>query len=108
MCDVTLTCDDSGACDIELDGTVIGVIEGTFDTIEYIEIEAKHRENGYGQAAVEQYLREAEQRDVSHIETSAVTHRAAEKIFSRLGFTRCTHDSTHFECDLSPASAGNA
>lgn len=97
---IELDCDDSGSCSIKRDGEIIGTIEGTYRTLVYISIDPEHRDNGYGRAAVEQYLQEAEARDVQRIATTTVIHSALERILQDLGFTPCPQNPDHMELDL--------
>ena len=95
---ITLDCDADGNASIKLNGVIIGVIEGTFDSIHHIEIDSEHRENGYGTIAIQKYVTEAIENDVSHIQTTAVIHPAMERILQdTLRFTPCSEDPTHYE-----------
>lgn len=100
MPNITLSSSDTGGCDILLGDVVIGIIEGTYDTLAFIEIESENRGEGYGQRAVELYVKRAVDRGFSTIETSAVTSSAMEHILENLGFHRAAHDPSHFVAEL--------
>lgn len=107
MTGVSLNCEDSGACTIELGSDPIGIIEGTFESLTFIEIDPDYRGEGHGRAAVEAYLATAENRGVTEMETSTVTSSAMEHILRTNGFTRARHDPSHFECEF-PKPTTNA
>lgn len=96
MSSVELDCDESGSCDILLDGKQIGIIEGTFSILAHIEIEEAHRNSGHGYNAVKQYVDAAARHGITRIETTAVIHPACERILDELGFVPDPQEPSHY------------
>lgn len=66
--------------DIYVNNTQIGVIEGDYCFLQSIQIDAEHRNKGYGTEAVRLFIELARQAGCDTIKTSAVLHSGLEHI----------------------------
>lgn len=72
---------------IKLNDEIIGHLECTSTTIIDIYIEKKYRDNKYGTYVIEKYIDIVKSKNISKITTTAVTHKAMEKILDSNGFS---------------------
>jgi GNAT superfamily N-acetyltransferase len=86
----------AGTYDILVDGEMVGYIEGNTGTLLQIDVLEEHQGNGYGTAAVRQFIERARRASVERVETSAVVSPAMESIVVSLGFERCADDPSHW------------
>jgi len=89
--------------DIVVEGETVGRLIYDKNHLEKIEIEYQHQGNGFGTAAIKEFVERAHENGYTEATTTPATSKAVKHIFDKLGFDRVEDPSKHDFLDAGPS-----